>query len=187
MKTAIQNGKIVTYKDKSEVLENHSLVIENDLIIDIISDSELNKQHPGSKIINAKGKAIFSGFANCHTHFRLTLARGIFENESPSNTPPFPGIPRKDLPEISKEEHQIMVLLGALESIKAGTTFAMEVAEGIMDYADEIQKSGLRLVMAEQMSDRMYGSYGEPGKIESDPKRVEAGIERVSNLYSKWN
>ena len=26
-------------------------------------------------LINAKGKAIFSGFANCHTHFRLTLAK----------------------------------------------------------------------------------------------------------------
>ena len=136
MKTAIQNGKIVTYTDNSEVLENHTLVIENDLIVDIIPDSELNKQYPGSEIINAKGKAVFSGFANCHTHFRLTLARGIFENESPSNTPPFPGIPRKDLPKISKEEHQIMVLLGVLESIKAGTTFAMEVAAGIMDYAE---------------------------------------------------
>tara|TARA_B100001559_G_C16449448_1_gene598474 strand:- start:79 stop:1407 length:1329 start_codon:yes stop_codon:yes gene_type:complete len=187
MKIAIQNAKIVAYTDKSEVIENHTLIVENDLISDIIPDSELNKKYADAEIINASGKAVFSGFANCHTHFRLTLARGIFENESPSNTPPFPGIPRKDLPKISKEEHQIMILLGALESIKAGTTFAMEVAEGIMDYADEVQKSGLRLVMAEQMSDRMYGSYGEPGKIESDPKRVEAGIERMNNLYSKWH
>ena len=62
-----------------------------------------------------------------------------------------------------------MVLLGAIESIKAGTTVAMEVAEGIMDYADELQKSGLRLVLAEQISDRMSGSYGEPGEIKSEP------------------
>ena len=116
-----------------------------------------------------------------------TLARGIFENESPSNTPPFPGLPRRPLPKISKEEHQIMVLLGAIESIKAGTTAAMEVAEGITDYADELQKSGLRLVLAEQISDRISGSYGEPGEIKSDPQKNESGLEQMSNLYSKWH
>ena len=80
-----------------------------------------------------------------------------------------------------------MVLLGAIESIKAGTTVAMEVAEGIMDYADELQKSGLRLVLAEQISDRMSGSYGEPGEIKSDPQKNESGLEQMSNLYSKWH
>ena len=80
-----------------------------------------------------------------------------------------------------------MVLLGAIESIKAGTTAAMEVAEGITDYADELQKSGLRLVLAEQISDRISGSYGEPGEIKSDPQKNESGLEQMSNLYSKWH
>ena len=175
MKTAIKNGKIVTYNNGISVQENQSIIIENNIITNIIENSEVEKKYPEAKIVDATNKAIFSGFANCHTHFRLTLARGIFENESPSNTPPFPGFPRRPLPEISKEEHQIMVLLGAIESIKAGTTVAMEVAEGIMDYADELQKSGLRLVLAEQISDRISGRYGEPGEIKSDPQKNEDG------------
>ena len=162
-------------------------IIEKNIILDIVPNSEVEKKYPEATTIDASNKAIFSGFANCHTHFRLTLARGIFENESPSNTPPFPGLPRRPLPEISKEEHQIMVLLGAIESIKSGTTVAMEVAEGIMDYADELQKSGLRLVLAEQISDRISGSYGEPGEIQSDPQKNEEGLEKMSNLYSKWH
>ena len=187
MKTAIKNGKIVSYNNEISVQENQSLIIENNIIADIVENSQVEKKYPDAKIIDATNKAILSGFANCHTHFRLTLARGIFENESPSNTPPFPGLPRRALPEISKEEHQIMVLLGAIESIKAGTTAAMEVAEGITDYADELQKSGLRLVLAEQISDRISGSYGEPGEIKSDPQKNESGLEQMSNLYSKWH
>ena len=187
MKTAIKNGKIVSYNNEISVQENQSLIIENNIIADIVENSQVGKKYPDAKIIDATNKAILSGFANCHTHFRLTLARGIFENESPSNTPPFPGLPRRALPEISKEEHQLMVLLGAIESIKAGTTAAMEVAEGITDYADELQKSGLRLVLAEQISDRISGSYGEPGEIKSDPQKNESGLEQMSNLYSKWH
>ena len=187
MKTAIKNGKIVSYNNEISVQENQSLIIENNIIADIVENSQVEKKYPDAKIIDATNKAILSGFANCHTHFRLTLARGIFENESPSNTPPFPGLPRRPLPKISKEEHQIMVLLGAIESIKAGTTAAMEVAEGITDYADELQKSGLRLVLAEQISDRISGSYGEPGEIKSDPQKNESGLEQMSNLYSKWH
>ena len=187
MKTAIRNGKIVTYTDKISVQEKHSLIIENDTILDITPNSEVEKKYPDAKTIDATNKAIFSGFANCHTHFRLTLARGIFENESSSNSPPFPGLPRRPLPKTSKEENQIMVLLGALEAIKSGTTVAMEVADGIMDYADELQKSGLRLVLAEQISDRISGTYGEPGEIKSDPQRNENGLEQMSDLYSKWH
>ena len=187
MKTVIRNGKIVTYTDTILVKEKHSLIIENDIILDITPNSEVEKKYPDATTIDATNKAIFSGFANCHTHFRLTLARGIFENESSSNSPPFPGLPRRPLPKISKEENQIMVLLGALEAIKSGTTVAMEVADGIMDYADELQKSGLRLVLAEQISDRISGTYGEPGEIKSDPQKNENGLEQMSDLYSKWH
>ena len=187
MKTAIRNGKIVTYTDTISVRENHSLIIEKDIILDIVPNSEAEKKYPDATTIDATNKAIFSGFANCHTHFRLTLARGVFENESSSNFPPFPGLPRRSLPDISKEENQIMVLLGAIESIKSGTTVAMEVADGIIDYADELQKSGLRLVLAEQISDRISGTYGEPGEIKSDPQKNENGLEQMSNLYSKWH
>ena len=187
MKTAIRNGKIVTYTGTTSVQEKHSLIIENDTILDITPNSEVEKKYPDAKTIDATNKAIFSGFANCHTHFRLTLARGIFDHESSSNSPPFPGLPRRPLLKISKEENQIMVLLGALEAIKSGTTVAMEVAERIIDYADELQKSGLRLVLAEQISDRTSGTYGEPGEIKFDPQRNENGLEQMSDLYSKWH
>mgnify|MGYP006082028317 FL=1 len=187
MKTVIQNGKIITGIDTFSVLENQSIIIEKDIILDILPNSEVQQKHPDATAIDATNRMILSGFSNCHTHLALTLARGVFENESYANTPPFPGPPRRSLPKISKEEQQIMVLLGAIESIKSGTTVAMEVAQGIMNYADDLQKSGLRLVLAEQMSDRLSGSIGESGKFQSDRQKLEDGIERITNLHTKWN
>ena len=67
MKTAIQNGKIVTYTDAISVQEKHSLIIENDIILDITPDSEVAKIYPDAKTIDATNKAIFSGFANFRT------------------------------------------------------------------------------------------------------------------------
>ena len=187
MKTAIQNGKIVMGTDTISVLENQSIIIENDIILDLLPTTEAHKKYPEASTIDANNRVIFSGFSNCHTHLSLTLARGVFENESYANTPPFPGPPRRSLPKISTEEQQIMVLLGVIEAIKSGTTVAMEIAQGIMNYANEIQKSGLRLILAEQMSDRVSGNIGEPGKFESDQQKIDAGLERITNLHSKWN
>ena len=43
MKTVIRNGKIVTYTDTILVKEKHSLIIENDIILDITPNSEVEK------------------------------------------------------------------------------------------------------------------------------------------------
>ena len=61
MKTAIQNGKIIMNTDTISVLENHSIVIENDIILDILPNTEVLKLYPDSTIIDATNRAIFSG------------------------------------------------------------------------------------------------------------------------------
>ena len=49
MKTAIRNGKIVTYTDTTSIQEKHSLIIENDTILDITPNSEVEKKLPRCK------------------------------------------------------------------------------------------------------------------------------------------
>ena len=43
MKTAIQNGKIITYTDTISVQENHTLIIDGDIMVDIVPNSEVKK------------------------------------------------------------------------------------------------------------------------------------------------
>ncbi len=37
MKIAIQNAKIVAYTDKSEVIENHTLIVKDDFFENVVS------------------------------------------------------------------------------------------------------------------------------------------------------
>ena len=49
MKTAIRNGKIVIYTDTISVQENHSLIIEKNIISHIVPNSEVEKNTPIQK------------------------------------------------------------------------------------------------------------------------------------------
>ncbi|MBN2570869.1 MAG: imidazolonepropionase [Ignavibacteriales bacterium] len=56
------------------VLENHSIVIENEIIKDIIPNNSNNK-HSYDKIIDIKDKIILPGLVECHTHTAFAGSR----------------------------------------------------------------------------------------------------------------
>ena len=114
------------------------------------------------------------GFANTHTHFTLTLARGIYEDLSPPHNPPFTGgLAYLPTPELSDGEAQVMARLGALEAIRSGTTLAFENALGVHRYADALVESGLRFLLGDLAWDRANASIGQPGPFEIDPALAE--------------
>ena len=62
MKTAIQNGKIVMGTDTISVLENQSIIIENDIILDLLPTTEAHKKYPEASTIDANNRVIFRVF-----------------------------------------------------------------------------------------------------------------------------
>jgi cytosine/adenosine deaminase-related metal-dependent hydrolase len=80
-------------------------------------------RHSDAERINGSKKAVLPGLANLHTHFELTLARGIYEDLLPPHTPPFSGgMAELPLPVLSADQRRVMCCLGALEAIRSGTT-----------------------------------------------------------------
>jgi hypothetical protein len=63
----------------------------------------------------------------------------------------------------------------------------MEISPGIEVYAREIVESGLRLILAEQASDRAHGRLGDTGPFEVDSALGEHGLRSISNLHAKWS
>ena len=55
-------------------LENHSIVIEDGIIKDVVPDSSLYKINPDQKL-NFKGKTILPGLIDCHTHTAFAGSR----------------------------------------------------------------------------------------------------------------
>jgi 5-methylthioadenosine/S-adenosylhomocysteine deaminase len=140
MQTIIHDTTIVTADEQCTVHYDAAIAIAEDRIVALGPSAEVLACYPAAERIDGRGKAVMPGFANVHTHFGLTLARGIYEDLSPSHTPPFEGgLAPLPLPPLSREERQVMCQLGMLEAIRSGTTLVLEDAVGILHYAEALE------------------------------------------------
>src|SRR5215510_880230 len=187
MQTMIHHATIVTTDDACTV-HDAAIVIEADRIAAIGPTKELLARYPAAERIDGRGKAVMPGFANVHTHLAMTLARGIYEDLSPSHHPPFVGgLAPLPLPQLSAEEHQVMCQLGMVEAIRSGTTLVLEDGAGIQRYAEALAASGLRVLLCERAWDRAHAAIGQPGPFEIDSALAEQGLSRIKALHTRWH
>jgi len=188
MTIVIHRTTILTGDRDPSVHFDAALAIENDLIAAMGPTDEIIARFPNAESIDGRGKLVMPGLANCHTHFVRILARGISEDQSAPNRPPFTRKGRVPFPPLRPEQRAAMARLAALEALRSGTTAAMDITNNIEDYAEDIVATGLRLVLAEQVSDRAKGArVGEPGVFQGDPKLADKGLQRIADLHAKWH
>ena len=143
---------------------------------------------PDAEQIDGRGKAVFPGLANCHTHLCRVVGRSMSEDSNAPNKPPFTRSGQLPFPVLDRDQRKAMARLAVLEAIRSGTTALLEVWTGIDDYADVLVESGLRFLACEQTADRARGvRVGEPNKFEADPALAAAALERIADLHEKWN
>jgi 5-methylthioadenosine/S-adenosylhomocysteine deaminase len=186
--TLIHDVTIVSADPGGTVLHDGALVVQGDRIAAIGPTADVTARYPDATRIPARGRAIFPGFANTHTHFPLTLARGIYEDLSPPHRPPFAGgLAPLPLPELSRGELEVMVRLAAVEAIRSGTTLVLEDGSGIDRYADVLATSGLRYLACERAWDRANASIGQPGPFAMDRRLADDGLARIGECHARWN
>src|SRR5262245_59003657 len=103
MTTVIHHTTIVTGERAPSVHFDAAIAIENDLIAAIGPTDEVMASFPNAESIDGRGKMVLPGLANCHTHFVRILARGISEDQSAPNRPPFTRKGRVPFPPLSQE------------------------------------------------------------------------------------
>ena len=86
----ITNGRIVTWVDDNEIMDNGAVLVQNGRIAAIGSSPDLVAKHPNVKQLDAKGQLVMPGNICAHTHFYGAFARGMG----------IPGPPPKDFPDI---------------------------------------------------------------------------------------
>src|SRR5258706_14499882 len=77
MPIAIRDTTIVTSDAARTVHHDAAIVIDTDRIVAIGPTEALDRRFPGAERIDGRGKAVFPGLVNCHTHLWFTVARGI--------------------------------------------------------------------------------------------------------------
>ncbi len=116
---------VVTCDPQDTVLQNASLVIQDSKIIDLGPAQVVRDRYPLARVIDLTDQLIMPGLINLHTHLPMTLLRGVAENVDLQGF----------LELVWAEEARIMdaqgtyvgARLGALESLLAGTTTALDM------------------------------------------------------------
>lgn len=188
MALLITNATIVTGDDANTIWHGGAIAIEGRRIAGLGQAAEMAARFPGAEVLDARGRAVFPGFANIHTHLVMTMARGVFEDLSPPHQPPFDGgLSPIPLPPMTAHEQKVMCQLGALEAIRSGTTAVLEDAAGIAGYAQAMLDTGLRMLLAERAWDRAGASIGDPSEFVRDPALGARGVQRIRDLHAQWH
>lgn len=116
---------IVTVNKNNDILLNHSLVIKNDKIIDILNNDECKKKYKNKvniEVIDVSDNHVITpGFINAHTHTPMVFMRGFGDDLELTNW-----LTTKIWPAEGKLVNEEFVKQGTLiaiaEMIRCGTT-----------------------------------------------------------------
>ena len=183
METIITNATIVTGDAARTILYDSAIAIMDETICAVGPTDDIVAQFPSAERVDGRGKAIFPGLVNCHTHLLATADRGILEDFGFPTTLRFPVTTRALL---TLEERQVIATLGALEALRSGTTTLLEIADHVGEFAQVLADTGLRLALGDNFND-FNSSRIQEGALAFEEQRREEGLQRSSDLIAKWH
>ena len=68
MTVIITDTTVYTGDSARSVLYSAAITIDGDVISDVGDSRETIENNPGAEIVSGRGKAVFPGLINCHTH-----------------------------------------------------------------------------------------------------------------------
>ncbi len=159
----ITNGKIITWANPNEILENQALLILNDTIVRIDSFGLLREDFPHEEVLDAKGQYIMPGLICAHTHFYSAYSRGLaIPGDPPSG---FPEILRNLWWNLDKSLDEKSVASSAwvsiVDAIKHGNTTLFDhhaspnaISNSLDVIAEVVYQSGVRASLCYEVTDR---------------------------------
>lgn len=184
----IKNTTILTVNPDREVIENGSIAIKEDKIIDIGKEEEVEGKYSFDRVIDGNNYVTMPGLVNCHIHLPHMLMRGIKDDvevmDKLSNYIwPIEG-------NYDEEDAQASSLLGLLDMIKSGTTSfistGLQARYGIDRILENVRKSGLRGVSRYIMEDVDYATKSS-AIHEGLSETREESMEDLWRLFDRWN
>ena len=147
----LEGGTVVTLDPERPVVEGGFVAIAGDRIKAVGLQGEVS-DYRADRVISCRGRLVMPGLVDCHNHLFQALGRTLGEG-----LPGWEWLSRFMWPyaaEITPEETEAAVYLGAVEAALAGTTSLLDHHYGRTDYdttlavASAIEEVGLRGVVA---------------------------------------
>jgi 5-methylthioadenosine/S-adenosylhomocysteine deaminase len=120
----ISGGTIITQNSTRAIIQNGSISIKGSEIIDIGNKEDVDFKYSARKMIDARGKYIFPGLINTHTHLFQTFIKGLGEGLSLYQW--VDGIAAPSAFGMSEKQAYLSTILGGMEAIHCGTTTLLD-------------------------------------------------------------
>ena len=174
--TIISGGIVLLLDDDDSKIENGSIAIDGEDIIDIGTSLEIEATYTGRKKIDASGCLVMPGLINCHTHAAMTCFRGIADDLELMdwlNNYIFPA----EAKNVNEELAYWGSLLACAEMIKSGTTTFCDMYIFEDETAKAAKEAGMRCLLGEVLFDFPSPSSPTP----------QDGLEYTRMLIEKWS
>lgn len=188
----IVNGRLVTWVDGAEIVEQGGLLLQDGRIAAIGPSASLIQAHPGAPQLDARGQLVMPGNICAHTHFYGAFARGMA----------IPGPAPKDFPDILERlwwrldralldvDVKYSALVCLVDAIKHGTTTLIDhhaspnaIDSSLDQIADAAEEAGVRVATCYEVTDR-NGAAGAQAGISENVRFLHSLRERGSGLLA---
>lgn len=159
--TIINNAMILPMEPGAEILEQGSILIEEDRIADIRKGSTF-PGGPGRRIIDGKGLLVMPGLVNCHTHLPMSLFRGLAD-DLPLDVWLHEHIFPAEAAQINPATAEKWALHACRELLLSGTTCCCDGYFYEDHVAKGVEKSGIRAVLGQGVMDFPAPGVPDPG------------------------
>ena len=159
----IGNGRVITRSSQQPYLENGSVLIKDNIIMDIGPTFAMKEAYPNIDFMDVQGKVIMPGLINTHMHLYSTFARGMaLQTASPQNfLEILEGLWWKLDKTLTLEDVYYSALAILVDLIKSGTTTIFDhhaspgaVPESLFRLAEAAKLAGIRACLCYEVSDR---------------------------------
>jgi len=185
----IRGGTIVTMNSRREIIKDGSIAITGNNIEAVGKTSDVMREHGNAdKEIDAKGKYVFPGLVDTHTHLFQSLLKGLGDDKALQDW--WLQMTAPAAVELTQEDCYAAAMLGCIEAVKSGTTCVLDymyvhprprLSDSVVKAFNEL---GIRGIFARGFDDAGV-EFGAPEEIMEDPENVFKDCRRLVKTYGK--
>jgi 5-methylthioadenosine/S-adenosylhomocysteine deaminase len=122
----VAGGTVITQNARREIIPNGVVVVRGDTLLAVLPAREAEGRYTAQRTLDARGRFVFPGLINTHTHLFQTFTKGLGEG-----LPLYEwvdSVPAPVAAAMTEQESHLSALLGGLEALHSGTTTVLDFA-----------------------------------------------------------
>lgn len=181
----ISNGIVITMNQEREIINNGSIVVEDNKIIDVGKTETIDKSYKAEKKIDAKGRLVLPGFINVHHHTQTstTRCRGI-SMETPGGLYSRMMPIKENLPD---EDRYNLGMAALMADVRMGVTTDADQDFGEANIARAVEDIGIRGRLSQYCRSVDFQETKEKGHKVFHEEIEEKTLKESLKFIDEWD